>query len=213
MTTLTISEAVRIARTGDLFLFRGTTPADWAIRTLTNAPVNHVGMAVVLEDLPPLMWHAELGANLTCLWSGTKHRGVQLHDLAQACTRWMTSYAQLGWMRQLSPAVSAEQEAAVLKVIARMDGVGFPSTIGLMRNWVSGRARRQLSAQQVYCAEVVAQTYQAMGLIGDKLPRNWYDPGKFWSGDELALQHGYLLGDEIPLEVGSDVVELPKRSR
>ncbi len=51
-------------RTGDLWLFRGDSVADHAIRTLTNAPVNHVGMAVVLDDLPPLMWHAELGKGL-----------------------------------------------------------------------------------------------------------------------------------------------------
>src|SRR3712207_1710579 len=64
-------------------LFRsGASVADRAIRTLTNAPVNHVGMAVVLEDLPPLLWHAELGRSLPDVWTGAHQRGVQLHDLA-----------------------------------------------------------------------------------------------------------------------------------
>jgi hypothetical protein len=62
--TLTLDEAVDLTRTGDLWLFRGTSTADHAIRVLTNSPVNHVGMAVVLDDLPPLMWHAELGKGL-----------------------------------------------------------------------------------------------------------------------------------------------------
>ena len=57
---LTLDQAVDLTRTGDLWLFRGRTAADRAIRTLTNSPVNHVGMAVVIDDLPPLMWHAEL---------------------------------------------------------------------------------------------------------------------------------------------------------
>jgi len=38
-------------------------------------------MAVVLDDLPPLMWHAELGKSLRDMWIGGLHRGVQLHDL------------------------------------------------------------------------------------------------------------------------------------
>ena len=42
-----------------------------AIQVATNSPVNHVGMSVVLEDLPPLMWHAELGRSLPDRWSGT----------------------------------------------------------------------------------------------------------------------------------------------
>ena len=66
-----LAEAVELSRTGDLWLFRGDSVADHAIRTLTNAPVNHVGMAVVLDDLPPLMWHAELGKGLMDVWSGT----------------------------------------------------------------------------------------------------------------------------------------------
>jgi len=66
-TRLQLDQAVELARTGDLCLFRGHSGADRAIQTLTNAPVNHVGMAVVVDDLPPLMWHAELGRScLTC---------------------------------------------------------------------------------------------------------------------------------------------------
>ena len=67
---LPLDEAVELTRTGDLWLFRGDSVADHAIRTLTNAPVNHVGMAVVLDDLPPLMWHAELGKGLRDVWTG-----------------------------------------------------------------------------------------------------------------------------------------------
>ena len=79
--SLSLSDAVDLTRTGDVWLFRGSTPADRAIQTLTNSPVNHVGMAVVLDDLPPLLWHAELGRSLPDMWTGQRQRGVQLHDL------------------------------------------------------------------------------------------------------------------------------------
>jgi hypothetical protein len=53
-TTISLDDAVEATRTGDLWLFRGRSGADQAIRLLTNAPVNHVGMAVVLEN--PWAW-------------------------------------------------------------------------------------------------------------------------------------------------------------
>ena len=66
---LDLAAAVELTRTGDVWLFRGTSGPDRAIQALTNAPVNHVGMSVVLDDLPPLMWHAELGASLPDVWT------------------------------------------------------------------------------------------------------------------------------------------------
>src|SRR3712207_9335624 len=81
-------------------LFRsGASVADRALRALTNAPVNHVGMAVVLEDLPPLLWHAELGRSLPDAWSGQHQRGVQLHDLRDAVLTWRRRHGQRAWLR------------------------------------------------------------------------------------------------------------------
>src|ERR1700733_12084627 len=58
---ITLDQAVEPARTGDIWEFRGTSGADRAIRGLTNAPVNNVGMAVALDDLPPLQWGQRYG--------------------------------------------------------------------------------------------------------------------------------------------------------
>ena len=204
---ITLDEAVDLTRTGDLWLFRGSSAADHAIRLTTNAPVNHVGMAVTLDDLPPLMWHAELGRSLPDVWTGDHHRGVQLHDLRDAVRVWAERYGQRAWLRQLSATITPELEDAVLRTIARLDGTPFPTTARLAGRWVGGRLRRprwsrrdarsDAELETAYCAEVVALTYQAMGLLpADRAP-NWYDPGRFWSGDDLDLRHGATLGTEI----------------
>jgi len=194
---LTLDAAVDLTRTGDVWLFRGRSSADQAIRAVTNSPVNHVGMAVVLDDLPPLMWHAELGRGLQDVWTGTHHRGVQLHDLRAAVEQWRGRYRQRAWLRQLEPTATAEMEAAVLSTIARLDGTPFPATVTLAARWVRGRVRRPAPVETTYCAEVVAATYQAMGLLGTDRPTNYYDPGSFWSGDGLRLLRGARLGEEI----------------
>ncbi|MEQ4548357.1 hypothetical protein [Nocardioides kribbensis] len=198
---LSLDEAVDLTRTGDLWLFRGRSTADHAIRVLTNAPVNHVGMAVVLDDLPPLMWHAELGKGLRDVWTGQHQRGVQLHDLREAVQQWCGRYEQRAWLRQLDTAVTREMEDAVLRTVARLDGTPFPSTVALAGRRARGRIRRAAPAELTYCAEVVAATYTAMGLLDDDRPTNFYDPGMFWSGDEMGLLRGARLGDEIAVAV------------
>ena len=242
---ISLDEAVNITRTGDLWMFRGRSGADRAIQMTTNSPVNHVGMAVVLEDLPPLMWHAELGRSLPDMWSGSHQRGVQLHDLRDAVLVWARRYGQRAWLRQLDHAVSRDMEDAVLRTIARLDGTPFPSTAQLAGRWVRGRlptstghrwlptntarrwlptstARRWLPSpgrdrpparrpagertdetglETAYCAEVVAVTYEAMDLLPAGRRPNWYDPGRFWSGDDLELSGGARLGGEIAVEI------------
>jgi hypothetical protein len=217
-TGITLDEALDVTRTGDVWLFRGYTAADRAIRLTTNSPVNHVGMSVVLDDLPPLMWHAELGRSLPDLWSGTHQRGVQLHDLRAAVLVWATKYGQRTWLRQLDSPVTREMEDAVLRTIARLDGTPFPSTVHLASRWLRARApalrhgARDGDLTTAYCAEVVAVTYQAMGLLRDTRQPNWYDPGRFWSGDDLILSGGAHLGGEIPVHIPQPPHNPPKRT-
>ena len=203
---ISLDEAIDLTRTGDIWIFRGRSTPDRAIRAMTNSPVNHVAMSIAIEDMPPLMWHAELGRSLPDLWSGTFQRGVQLHDLRDAVLTWRRRYGQHAWLRQLvGPAedggVTRAMEDAVLRTVARLDGRPFPTTRHLARGWVEGRLRRETSSEAVFCAELVATTYTAMGLLGDDRPRNWYDPGKFWSGDDLQLLQGATLGPEVPVDV------------
>ena len=229
---ITLDKALEQTRTGDIWLFRGHTLADRAIRVGTNSPVNHVGMSVVIEDLPPLMWHAELGRSLEDLWSGNRHRGVQLHDLRAAVLVWTRRYGQHAWLRQLEHPPLPGMEDALLRTIARLDGTPFPSTARLASRWLLGRLPiphrpghtpaddsagapaddpagglqgPDRALETAYCAEVVAATYQSMGLLSAERQPQWYDPGRFWSGDELELLAGARLGGEIAVQVPPEV--------
>lgn len=193
---LPYDEAAALTRTGDVWLFRGTSAADRAIRAVTNSPVNHVGMVIALDDLPPLLWHAELGRTIPDVWAGVTHRGTQLHRLVDAAGQWNHRYGQQAWMRQIDVDVTTEMEDAVLSVVDELDGRTFPRTRQLAAGWLKGRARRRDDVERLFCAEVVAITYERLGLLEATRPPNWYDPGKFWSGDHLDLV-GARLGPEI----------------
>src|ERR1700759_3676139 len=116
-----------MASTGDIWLFRGAAVATWTIRAVTNSPVNHVGMVVALDDLPPLLWHAELGRSLPDVWTGDRHRGVQLHMLADAVRVWGERYGQRAWTRRLEGTIARVHEDRLMEVIERFDGRPFPT--------------------------------------------------------------------------------------
>ena len=191
-------DAVALAATGDLWLFRGSSIADRAIQAVTNSPVNHVGMVVAIDDLPALLWHAELGRSLVDVWTGERQRGVQLHLLADAVRAWNERYEQRAWMRQLEGTIERHHEDRLMQVIERFDGRPFPTTPGLARQWLTGRFRRRDSSlETVYCAELVATTYQHMGLLPARRPASWYDPGRVWSGARIELVPPVALTAEI----------------
>jgi hypothetical protein len=127
-------------------------------------------------------------------------------------------------LRQLTPYANREQEDRLLRVVARMDGTSFPTTARLTGRWLRGRVpvvsdftrgipvvhskvresaerrkaeKLKAGLETAYCAETVAITYEEMGLLTTEKHYNWFDPGSFWSGDDLPLASGYRLGDEI----------------
>ena len=195
----TISSDVAIdgSTTGDVWLFRGPRIADRAIRVATNAPVNHVAMAVALDDLPPLMWHTELGQTLEDVWTGDHHRGAELNRLDEAYDVWTGKYGQGAFVRQFHGEITRAMEDELLRVIEAYNGKPFPKPVRLVRRWLEGRFRREATSEAVYCAQLLAITFRRMGLLDPTRPTNWYDPGKFWSGDELALAAGAELGGEL----------------
>ena len=229
--TVTLERALNETRTGDIWLFRGGSRPDRAIQAMTNAPVNHVGMTVAIDDLPPLMWHAELGDKL--------HRHVDGHQPPRCAAQRRARQAVERWMQQLRAAVLAASAHAVRDPRAggpgaaghRADGrhavphhraadgalVSRPGSDGQRldpRNPVLGQARfasrlerrkaeqRNVGLETAYCAETVAITYEEMGLLTTEKHYSWFDPGKFWSGDSLPLTEGYQLSDEIAVVLG-----------
>jgi hypothetical protein len=59
---------------------------------------------------------------------------------------------------------------------------------------------------------VVALTYEEMGLLTERRSPSWYDPGRFWSGDDLPLAPGFRLGGEIEVTLPPAPERAPVRT-
>jgi hypothetical protein len=195
------------AATGDIWLFRGTKVNARVVQVGTNSPVNHVAMAVAIDDLPPLLWHTESTPSTIDAWTGKRHPGVQLQRLDEAVRVWGGRWGHRAYVRQLAPAIDRAAEDELLRVVNELVGRRFPSAAGLARRWLLGRIRHSADPNEIFCAELIATTYQRMGLLDHAKPPNWYDPGRFWSGDRIGLGAGFSLSPET--EVVLDHVAAP----
>ncbi len=144
---MTLEEAASITRSGDVWLFTGRKLADRAIRAATNSPVNHVAMVLAIDDLPPLLWHAELGRSMADVWTGELQRGAQLHRLTEAADTWVNRYGQRAFFRQLDPIASVDMENAALAVVQELSGRRFPTTLGLVGALAQGASPAQRVAR------------------------------------------------------------------
>jgi len=81
--------------------------------------------------------------------------------------------------------------------------------------WLRGRVpplrrdERDASLGTAYCAEIVAVTYQAMGLLPGGRRPDWYDAGRFWSGDDLRLCGEARLSGEVAVQIPETQLSAP----
>ena len=187
-------------RTGDVLLFHGASRRSRIIETASGSEFSHVGMIVRPKDgLPPLLWHADPRAVTEDVVGDREHGGAQLNDLSAALAV-MTSpeYGDTPFVRQLIVEHTPEMDEAALQAVAALDKTSFPSILNFMKGWVLGRLHITTSGKRMECAEVLARTYQRMGLLPPEPPPNGYAPRDFSEQHmNLRLLRGATLGPQV----------------
>jgi hypothetical protein len=193
-------------RTGDVFLFHGASLRSKVIEDATLSEFSHVGMIVRPDPgKSPLLWHTDPRPITEDLDDGQRHGGAQLNDLSEAMAI-MTDprFGDTPFARQLVVERSPGFEDAALQSIAAMDGTAFPSLLKIVQEWVLGHLHVATSGRHMYCAEVLATTYQHMGLLPAEPPPNAYAPNDFsLQHEKLRLLCGASLGPQIQVQWNS----------
>jgi hypothetical protein len=185
--------------TGDVLLFHGASRRSLIIETASGSEFSHVAMIVRPKDgQRPLLWHADPRAVTGDVVGDREHGGAQLNDL-RAALAVMTSkeYGDTPFVRRLSVERTPEMDEAALKAIAEVDRTAFPSLLKVMKQWVLGHLGVTTSGRSMECAEVLARTYQRMGLLALEPPPNGYAPRDFSEQHvKLHLLRGATLGPQ-----------------
>lgn len=194
--------------TGDVVLFSGKGGISNLIKNFTRSKWSHVGMVLCIpESDMVLLWESTTLSNIADLDTHRITKGVQLVPFSQRLQRYEGTAA----VRQL--AVNRKQLNLDGLSTFRSEMKGRPyekSEAELFKAAYDGwGGKNEEDFSSLFCSELVAGAYQAMGLLpkpankNDKavLPANEYTPKDF--SDEarqpLGLLLGATLGPQVPV--------------
>ena len=193
-----IDEVLGTLDTGDIVLFSGKGAVSHGIKWFTVSRWSHLGVVLRLPERENLLlWESLTKGYMVDVEHGEIRRGVQLVDLA----RRIASYDGGVAVRRLDIQRTDEMQRAVDRLREELAGRPYEqSNIELIRAAVDIKPIKLTEnvedLSSIFCSELVAETYQRMGLLPEDIPSNEYTPHDFSADRTLPLVTGSL-GPEI----------------
>ncbi len=193
----TISRAYDTARkktqTGDLILFAGKGGISSTIKWFSGSKWSHVGMAVVLPGCDVvLLWESTMISDLKEFDTGKLVKGVRLVVLSEAVQKYEGEIA----IRHLTVNRTPKMLDDLWKFRDLVRNRPYEeSALELIRAAYDGPFGANVEdLSSIFCSELVAESYQVMGLLSEDVPSNEYTPGDFSSdaAEPLRLLKGTL---------------------
>lgn len=183
-------------KTGDIVLFSGKSGISAGIKWMTLSRWSHVGMILRLPEYDFVtIWESTTLSNLVDLDTKTPTKGVQLVPLSDRVDKYQGEIA----VRQLRELELTKTDIDNLMALRR-DITGRPyeeDKIELIKAAYDGPfGRNAEDLSSLFCSELVAEAYQALGLLDESTPANEYVPADFSEKEGLTLLKGKL-GKEI----------------
>jgi hypothetical protein len=205
METKPLQDILATAKTGDILLMHGDSEFQKIIDLLTGSVYNHIAMVVLAKDLG-----MKSGALDVLLWESTPFTftndrvlqkpktGPTLVELKQRITDeqahgTFTQYV----FRNLNQPFTPEQINILKKEIKKAYPAHFPSTFWFFVKAILGRIFSiGIKQKKYFCSELVAETWQTVGILNTNLPSEHFAPKDFSEKGKLQLKQGYALGFE-----------------
>jgi hypothetical protein len=192
--------------TGDIVLFHGLGWENDIIEVVELSQWTHVAMVVRVPEIDyPLIWESTPLQFIEDKAIHKRKAGARLVSLDERM------------------AVAAEKRLCGRFAVRRLEVVRTKEMIEILNNFISGKVHHlpypgywkmvvefirgrllkeeKVMTNNVYCAELVAETYKQMGLLSLDVPSNRFLPKDFSSRAELTLLKGAKLSEEIFLAV------------
>ncbi len=189
-------------KTGDLVLFSGTSFTSSVIKWGIGGKWSHVGVVVRMPAFPErvLLWESTTLADLADVETNRTQSGVQLVWLS---ARLATYHGEFK-LRALDKPITPEMDAALTQRRGQLAGRPYEQKkLELLESaldgWFGSLKRERLGS--LFCSELVAEAYQAMGLLPESppgQPSNEYTPRDF-ARRSAKLLGGYALGKIVAI--------------
>ncbi|WP_193164737.1 YiiX/YebB-like N1pC/P60 family cysteine hydrolase [Microbulbifer hainanensis] len=190
-------------KTGDIVIFSGKSAISNIIKLFSGGKWSHVGMVLRLKefDNAVLLWESTKLNNIPDIETLAATKGVQLVPLSQR----VVTYEGEIKVRQLNKVIGQKMQNKLAECRKQLSRRPYErSEIELLKAAYDGigGASSGEDLSSLFCSELVAEAYQAMGLLPEYphgLPSNEYTPMDFSSRRSLKLAEGYELGLEITI--------------
>jgi hypothetical protein len=187
--------------TGDIVLFSGKGGISAGIKWFTQCDWSHVGMALRLPEWNlVLLWESTTLSNIKDLESGIARKGVQLVPLSER----MKGYKGEVAIRHLKIQRTPEMLQKLGEFRETVKGRKYEEDkIELIKAAYEGPFGQNVEdLSTLFCSELIAETYQRIGLLSEEKPSNEFTPRDFSekADPKLSLLDGQLT-EEIRVTV------------
>lgn len=188
--------------TGDIVLFHGLGWESDIIQVVELSQWTHVAMVVRDPEIDyPLIWESTPLQFIEDKAIHKKKAGARLVSLDErlAVAVEKRLYGRFA-IRRLEVVRSEEMIETLKKFISgKVHYLPYPSDWKMLRDFLQGwlLMEEKSTSYNVYCAELVAETYKQMGLLSHDVRSNSFLPKDFSSKVALTLLKDAKLGEEI----------------
>jgi len=187
--------------TGDLVLFSGRGLISAVLKHASQSRWSHVGLVLRgAERNPALLWESTALTRTPGLERGRPRRGVQLVPLG----RRVRDYRGIVVLRRLLVRRSPAMDRALRRLRGELQDRPYEhDMVQLLRAAYEGPGgQNHQDLRYLFCSELVAEAYQAMGLLPPWPPSSEYTPRDFSSeaSASLPLLRGARLAPELLLK-------------
>lgn len=192
-----------LVHTGDIILFKGlyynrlgekSVATDWT----------HVGMIVRFPGNPlPLIWESTPLENVPDKELGKKKSGAQLVSLKERLETYETDVYAIRFLKVIRDTSMLNN---LFSFIYYAHTLPFPGELRLVGKIIQAKIFSRLYPMKrryknIFCSELVAESYIRMGLLPDSPPPSAYMPIDFSTRKKLPLLKGAHLSGEVMIKI------------
>lgn len=193
--------------TGDLVLFSGSGPYSRVIQTATLSPWSHVGMVYCLPPDCVFLWEAVVTSTWKDFFRGDGLKGgVRMQLLSDRLRDYRGCEVAVRRLLKFPRTPAVYQNLSTFRRATKQAPYErhVPELLKSVYDGPWGRNHEDLS--DFFCSELVAETYQNLGLLDEAKPSNEYVPADFSSVRKPMIEGRALLDEEVFIDTTATIM-------
>lgn len=198
------TDMIRVARTGDIILFKSKHPSGLIIRSWSGGDYDHIALAYRFNSDVVLL--EALGGGFI---GGAKTEGIKVFAWQNFLSeKWYDQYSAVAIRRLVGPSKAAKRHivrklAQFLKTVIHDQSPKYSwnpmKTLSTRPSLPPNDPKRTY-----FCSELIAKAYKEAGLLRPSVATAAYYPSYFQKKKDLKLLKGFELSSDIFVDFGSN---------